>query len=36
MEPGLSGDDITATLARVRDDAAREVPVIVRLYLTPV
>ncbi len=36
MEPGLSGDDITGTLAQIRADAAREVPVIVRLYLTPV
>ncbi len=36
MEPGMSGDDVTATLARIRDDAARDVPVIVRLYLTPV
>jgi hypothetical protein len=36
MEPGLSGDDVTATLARIREDAARDVPVIVRLYLTPV
>jgi cation diffusion facilitator family transporter len=36
MEPGLSGDDVTATLAQIRADAARDVPVIVRLYLTPV
>jgi hypothetical protein len=36
MEPGLSGADVTATLARIRADAAREVPVIARLYLTPV
>ena len=36
MEPGMSGDDVTATLARIREDAARDVPVIVRLYLTPV
>jgi cation diffusion facilitator family transporter len=36
MEPGLTGDDITAVLARIRDDAARDVPVIARLYLTPV
>ena len=32
----MSGDDVTATLARIREDAARDVPVIVRLYLTPV
>jgi cation diffusion facilitator family transporter len=36
MESGLSGDDVTATLAQIRADAARDVPVIVRLYLTPV
>ena len=36
MEPGLTGADVTATLARIRADAAREVPVIARLYLTPV
>jgi cation diffusion facilitator family transporter len=36
MEPGLTGDDITAVLTRIRDDAARDVPVIARLYLTPV
>jgi divalent metal cation (Fe/Co/Zn/Cd) transporter len=36
MQPGLSGDEVTATLARIRADAAREVPVIARLYLTPV
>jgi cation diffusion facilitator family transporter len=36
MEPGLTGDDITAVLARIRDDAARDLPVIARLYLTPV
>ena len=34
--PGLTGDDVTAVLARIRDDAARELPVIARLYLTPV
>jgi len=27
---------VTATLAQIRADAARDVPVIVRLYLTPV
>jgi cation diffusion facilitator family transporter len=36
MEPGLTGDDITAVLARIRSDAARDLPVIARLYLTPV
>jgi cation diffusion facilitator family transporter len=36
MEDGLSGDEVSALLARIRDDAARELPVIARLYLTPV
>jgi cation diffusion facilitator family transporter len=36
MEPGLSGAEVTAALGRIRADAAREVPVIARLYLTPV
>ena len=36
MEDGLSGDEVTAVLARIRDEAARELPVIARLYLTPV
>jgi cation diffusion facilitator family transporter len=36
MESGLAGDDITAVLARIRGDAARDLPVIARLYLTPV
>jgi cation diffusion facilitator family transporter len=36
MDPGLSGDDLTAVLARIRGDAARDLPVIARLYLTPV
>jgi cation diffusion facilitator family transporter len=36
MADGLAGADVTAALARVRADAAREVPVIARLYLTPV
>ncbi len=36
MDRGLSGDDVIAALARIRADAAREVPVIARLYLTPV
>ena len=36
MEDGLSGDEVSKVLARIRDDAARELPVIARLYLTPV
>ena len=36
MDPALSGDDVTEALARIRGDAARELPVIARLYLTPV
>ena len=36
MEDGLSGDEVSAVLARIRDEAARELPVIARLYLTPV
>ncbi len=36
MADGLSGADVTAALARMRDDVAREVPAITRLYLTPV
>ena len=36
MEDGLSGDEVTSVLARIREDAARELPVIARLYLTPV
>jgi cation diffusion facilitator family transporter len=36
MDPRLSGDDVTSVLARIRGDAARDVPVITRLYLTPV
>jgi cation diffusion facilitator family transporter len=36
MATGLSGADVTAALDRIRADAAREVPVIARLYLTPV
>ena len=36
MEPGLSGDELTAVLARIRAEAARDLPVIARLYLTPV
>jgi cation diffusion facilitator family transporter len=36
MEDGLSGDEVTSVLADIRDAAARELPVIARLYLTPV
>jgi cation diffusion facilitator family transporter len=36
MDPDLSGDDVTAVLAEIRRAAAAEVPVIARLYLTPV
>ena len=36
MADDLSGSDVTAALARIRADAAREVPAIARLYLTPV
>jgi cation diffusion facilitator family transporter len=36
MDPRLTGDDVTVALARIRADAARDVPVITRLYLTPV
>jgi cation diffusion facilitator family transporter len=36
MTPGLSGEELTAALVRIREYAAREVPVIARLYLTPV
>jgi len=36
MLDGLAGAEVTGTLARMRADAARETPVIVRLYLTPV
>jgi cation diffusion facilitator family transporter len=36
MDPQLTGADLTAALARIRADAARELPVIARLYLTPV
>jgi len=36
MADGLAGTDVTAALARVRDEVARELPVITRLYLTPV
>ena len=33
---GLAGADVTAALARMRADIAREVPAITRMYLTPV
>jgi cation diffusion facilitator family transporter len=36
MNPALTGDDVASALARIRGDAARELPVIARLYLTPV
>jgi cation diffusion facilitator family transporter len=36
MDPALTGADLTAAIGRIRDDAARELPVIARLYLTPV
>ena len=36
MVHGLTGDEVTAVLARIRAEAARELPVIARLYLTPV
>src|SRR5918996_962067 len=36
MESELTGDDVAAVLARIRGDAARDLPVIARLYLTPV
>jgi cation diffusion facilitator family transporter len=36
MRDGLSGRDVAAALARTRDDVRRELPVIARLYLTPV
>jgi hypothetical protein len=36
MADGLAGAEVTAALARMRTDVAREVPAIARLYLTPV
>jgi cation diffusion facilitator family transporter len=36
MSDGLSGGDVADALERVRTDLRREVPVISRLYLTPV
>jgi cation diffusion facilitator family transporter len=36
MADGLTGEELAAVIVRVRDDVLRELPVIVRLYLTPV
>jgi len=36
MADGLSGAEVTAAVARMRTEVSREVPVITRLYLTPV
>jgi divalent metal cation (Fe/Co/Zn/Cd) transporter len=36
MADGLSGGEVAAALARTRTGVARDLPVIVRLYLTPV
>jgi cation diffusion facilitator family transporter len=36
MEPGMSGAEMTEALERIRAGAARDLPVIARLYLTPV
>jgi divalent metal cation (Fe/Co/Zn/Cd) transporter len=36
MDPALSGPALTGALERIRADARRELPVIARLYLTPV
>ena len=36
MDPKLSADSVAATLAQIRSDAARDLPVVARLYLTPV
>ena len=36
MADGLSGSEVAAGLARTRADVGRELPVISRLYLTPV
>jgi cation diffusion facilitator family transporter len=36
MGDGLSGREVAAALARTRDEVGREVPVVARLYLTPV
>ena len=36
MDPKLSTNSVAATLAQIRSDAAGDLPVIARLYLTPV
>ena len=36
MDPRLSATELTQVLARIRSDACRELPVIARMYLTPV
>jgi cation diffusion facilitator family transporter len=36
MAHGLTGEEVAAALTRTRTDVARELPVISRLYLTPV
>jgi cation diffusion facilitator family transporter len=36
MSDGLAGEDVAAILVRTRADVMRELPVIARLYLTPV
>jgi hypothetical protein len=36
MDRDLTGDGVAAALARIREDAARDLPVIARLYLTPI
>ena len=36
MADGLSGREVAAALARIRSDVAHDLPVVARLYLTPV
>ena len=36
MAEGMGGDEVAASLVRTRAEIADELPVIVRLYLTPV
>ena len=36
MADDLTGSQVAAALARTRTDVGRELPVIARLYLTPV
>jgi cation diffusion facilitator family transporter len=36
MNAGLTGSDVTTALARARAEIARDLPIIARLYLTPV